>query len=112
MLPPASADRHDRAVRELGVARTVACNYRSVHNVYRWYLAIKLRKEKPWRTSHIEIVRDEVENLRRALPCVEADPRLGFHQEAQCYMFSAEAMRRKLRTLERYLRMPQPFFGR
>ena len=49
------------------------------------------------------ISRAELANAERALPFVEADPRQGFHSEAQQYNFSAPMIREKIRRLREQL---------
>jgi|GEM_PF-2835217 len=72
--------------------------FHSRWNVYRAY---RLRKE--WRSANRErlraIMRDERAHLIKALPLVTADRRMGFHSECQRYLFTAAAIRRKLRRL-------------
>ena len=41
----------------------------------------------------------ELENVSKALPLVEKDPRLGYHQEAQCYMYNSKSIQAKIREL-------------
>ena len=90
---------HRRAGQELGVAKIVGCCYRSTRNVYRTY---GLRRDRPADAAKqfAEVVADEIANLTEALPILERDPRLGFHAECQGRQFSAEAVRKKLRSLE------------
>jgi hypothetical protein len=85
--------------KELGVARVIACNYRSLYHIYRWYGSVKIKKEKPLNPSNVNILRDEIDNLRQALPWIDADRRLGFHGEAQTYMFESRIINHKLRML-------------
>ena len=53
--------------------------------------------------AYREISRAELANAERALPFVEADPRQGFHAEAQQYNFSAPMIREKIRLLHEQL---------
>ena len=50
-----------------------------------------------------EILSDERGNAEKALALVQADPRLGYHQEAQAYMYDAEGIRQKLDAIDRML---------
>ena len=53
--------------------------------------------------AYQKIIRDELENVRAALPFVEADKRFGFHSEAHAYLFDAARMKKKIRALEKQL---------
>ena len=53
--------------------------------------------------TYRQISRAELANAERALPFVEADPRQGFHSEAQQYNFSAPMIREKIRLLREQL---------
>ena len=66
---------------------------------------IKMIRSGTIAETDIAIIRDEIANLERALPWVSADKRLGFHQEAKFYMFTADAIARKLAGLRRLLEM-------
>jgi len=98
-----SADRTDLANKELGVAVTAGCAFRSTYNIYRWYASRKARRSRSLSAEDRQIVADEIANLREALPWVADDPRLGFHQEPQRYLFTAAGIRRKLRELKALL---------
>ena len=50
-----------------------------------------------------KVIVDEIGNLKQALPFVEKDKRLGFQQEANCYMYSPDKIASKLEELEGYL---------
>jgi hypothetical protein len=50
-----------------------------------------------------EIIRDELENVRAALPYVAADDRFGFHPEAHAYLFDAASVQGKIEGLEKQL---------
>ncbi len=98
-----SAADHRRARREVGVTRVAGATFRSTWNIYRWYLARRRRQAQRLSAADKAIVANEIENVRAALPYVEADDRLGFHEEPQCYMFDTVSMKRKLRVLGKLL---------
>jgi len=52
----------------------------------------------------LELMHAEVANARAALPLVEADPRLGWHQESHVVMYDAGLIGRKIADMERELR--------
>lgn len=52
---------------------------------------------------YLRVCTDELAVMEHALPFVEADPRIGFHSEAQQYNFSAEMMKRKIKLLKEQL---------
>jgi hypothetical protein len=91
------------AVEELSAARCVNVALRSLANYFRLCL---LKRE--WTDACLpafrEIVRDEIEVVREAIPLYEADPRQGFHIEARDYMVTPELLRAKLASLEKKLR--------
>ena len=76
--------------------------FRSAWNIYRAY---KLRRY--WKKKNLpallRIAADEYEHLVEALPLIDKDPRLGFHSECQVYLFTAEAIRKKLGALKALL---------
>jgi hypothetical protein len=46
------------------------------------------------------IIDDEIESVREAIPLAAVDPRLGFHQECQSYLYTPDFLHRKLVQLE------------
>ena len=49
----------------------------------------------------MKIVSRESENIKKALAWVDKAPRLGYHQEAQFYMYDASSIRTKIGQLAR-----------
>lgn len=99
----AGADHTDRRDKELGVARVVGAVFRSAANIYRWYLLRRgSRFLKPGAQGR-RILADELENVRAALPLVQADRRIGYHHEGHCYMFTPAGMKRKISDLTKLL---------
>jgi hypothetical protein len=65
-------------------------------------MARHLRRE--WAGSKKEemtrLIRSELKILERALPYIESDSRQGYHSEAGAYLFGAESVRAKIKTLK------------
>jgi len=100
-----SAKNTQNKEKEFGVALTAGCCFRSTYNIYRWYLQRKENSIKMLTAGELQIITDEIANLERVLPCVEADKRLGYHQECNCYMFSAAVIKTKLKQLNDMLQV-------
>ncbi len=110
--PAATAVQRAHRLDELRCAQMIGLQLRSVSNLFRFHRERQtLVKEHgltppcdlPRTDVLIGILRDEINNARAALPLVEADPRLGYHQEAHTYMYSAALIREKLAQMEREL---------
>ncbi len=99
----ANSDRQERKTKELNVARVVGCCFRSTWNIYRWHNLRKRKKTHKIGKSEREIIADEISNLQTALPLVESDSRLGYHEEAQCYMFTSKAIKQKIGQLQKLI---------
>jgi hypothetical protein len=97
------AGDRQRAGREAAVAQVAAAVFTSASNIYRWYLARRRSKAGRLTSEQMQIVADEIENLQGALPYVRSDDRIGFHDEAQYYMFDAAAIEQKLKALKKLL---------
>jgi hypothetical protein len=48
----------------------------------------------------LAIMRDEIDNVRAALPLLAADARLGFHQEGQVAMYDGVQVQAKIRAMQ------------
>ena len=90
---------------ELSVARCIDVSLRSVRNTYRLHL-LKRQWSDACRPTFLDIIADEVEVLREAIPLYAADPRQGYHIEAQGAMVTPELMQTKLQALEELLAAP------
>ena len=97
----ADADERQRAQQEAAVAKVAAAAFRSAWNIYRWYLTRRRKQGQRLSRDETQIIADEIENLHGALPYVRADDRIGFHDEAQCYMFDATAIEQKLKEMKK-----------
>lgn len=73
-------------------------SFRSAWNTYRVY-----RLRRNWNDGKLpayqRIARNELDNLQQVLPLVKADVRFGYHAEAHAHMYTAAAIRRKIRAL-------------
>ena len=101
------------AREELTCAQMLSRQFRSAWNLFRFHRERQvLVKEHgltppcdlPRTESLLAIFRDEIDNARAALPLVESDPRLGYHQEAQAYMYNPAMIRSKIEQMEAELR--------
>lgn len=91
-----------RAKEELSSSPACGMLFRGALNGVRSY-----RLKLHWRESCLEewrrIAADELNNLKRLLPVVEQDSRIGYHIEAHEYLFTAPLIRRKIKNLEKWL---------
>lgn len=87
---------------ELGIAIVCGAVYRSTYNYLQLY-KMKLENNTADGEEYHRIAADELENAEEALPWVEADKRIGFHPEAQGYMFDAQRIKEKILKLEQIL---------
>ena len=88
---------------EIASAKFAGCCFRSCWNIYRWYQIHKNSRQSAFTTREVSIIKDELENIEPVLSCLNTDPRLGFHQEGQCYMLDAKSVRRKIKDLKQKL---------
>ncbi len=104
VLGASPAQRH-HAAEELRCAQMIGLQFRSAANLFRFHQERqRLMADRGLvapcdlpRTGALEDrMRDEILNAQAALPLVEADPRLGFHQEARVYMYEANLIRSKI----------------
>ncbi len=94
---------------ELSAARMLAVQFRSIVNVFRFYSEQRrvIRENGltppctlPRDPKLLAIMRDEIENVTRALPLVDADPRLGWHQDINGYKYNGALIRAKIAAME------------
>jgi len=102
-----SESSNTRMRQEFGVAKIIGGIFQSTYNIYRWYLLRKDKKTNSITVIERDIVINELENIKTALPFVEADSRAGFHQEPQWQMFDSGSIRRKITLLSKYIE-PEP----
>lgn len=111
-----SGEDRRRLQRELGVVKFHLVQLTSAANVVDFLLTRNAYHEAtdPTEKSRLldrveDICRQEMENAARALPLLEADPRLGWHGEAYGYMISRPLVEEKLAQLRELLdaRLPR-----
>jgi len=89
---------------ELGIAVVCGEVYRSTYNYLRLY-RMKLERNTTEGEEYHKICADELENVKTALPWVEADKRIGFHPEAQGYLFDVPRLKEKISKLKQVLKI-------
>ena len=94
------AEQQARKQQELAVAVVVGCCFRSTFNIYRWYASRREQATLQMTDEDRRIVLDEIANLQKALPLVKTDSYFGFHEEPKWRMYDAEAIERKLISLQ------------
>lgn len=99
-----SSRNSERAEKEIGVAKIASASFTSTRNIYKWYMLRKNNSAKKLTATEMEIVENELSNLKAVLPYVEADSRCGFHEEAQWRMFDPESLNKKIELLSGYLK--------
>lgn len=99
---------HPRRADELRCARMIGIQLRSTWNAYRFFREqqrliarddLTPPCDLPPDDSLLAIMADEIANAERALPLVDADPRLGFHQDCGGYKYDPPLIRAKLATM-------------
>jgi len=94
-----SGSDSENAVSELTNAKVCGAAFHSTMNTFKFY---KLRLD--WSEEKIEeyksIVKDELAVLEEIKPVVGSDKRFGYHSEAHAYMFNAEMIEIKIKTLK------------
>jgi len=102
-------EEHQRHRREeLGCARMIGLQLRSIINVYRFFreqqrvmraLGLTAPCDIPPNEALRAIMADELANVRHVLPLLAADPRLGYHQDTGSYKYDAAKIRGKIEQL-------------
>jgi len=111
--PPTTAPvRQLHRRQELICAEMIGCHLASMIQIYRfhrWRLDTMKRKglkppcTVPLDESARRILREEEANCQVAIPLVQEDPRLGFHEEAQAVYYDAVSLAAKHRQLLRLI---------
>ena len=100
-------------IEELSCANMIGCHLRcslGVFRFHRWRLAAMARLGllPPCRTPLDDqaraIIQAQITHCKETLPLVEQDRRLGFHQEAQAWLYDAERIRAAISQMEQELR--------
>ena len=106
---PGSAEQRLHRQQELGCAQMIALQLRSIVNVFRFFREQQrvMRQHNltapcaiPPNEELLAIMADELANVRQALPLVDADPRLGYHQDIGGYKYNGEMIREKIAAME------------
>ena len=107
-LAPRYQDEAER-LQDIGVAEALGIQFRSGHNILRFYLLREqmLRMNGRERLSVLkqlrEIVGAELELNEQLLKLCASDSRLGFHSEAEGYMYFPEKIRWRMQQLRTVL---------
>ncbi len=88
-----------QARQELTNAVACGCLFRGALNYVRSY-RLKTHWHEDCRKEWTEIACAELENLKKLLPAAEQDSRIGYHIEADGYMFTPDLIRQKIARLE------------
>ncbi len=103
-----SAEQRRHRREELGCARMIGMQLRSIINVYRFFreqqramqaLGLTAPCDIPPNDALRVIMADEHANIRQALPLLAADPRLGYHQDTGRHKYDMEMIQRKITQL-------------
>ncbi len=110
MPTPGLADDQGRhREEERSVACMLAIQFRSIVNVFRFYREQQrvLRETGltapcalPPDPALLAIMNEEIANGARALPLVDADPRLGYHQDIHGYKYNGTMIRAKIAVMQ------------
>jgi hypothetical protein len=94
---------------ELGVARMIGIQLSSALSQFRFHhRRMQLMADRGWSgpcalpadPELLAIMRDEIDNVRAALPLLATDARLGYHQEGQVAMYDGVQVQAKIRAME------------
>lgn len=96
-----NSDSHESRI-ELGNVMICGACFKSLLYMLKMH-RIKEEKGSAGGEEFLQLTREELANTEQALPWVEADPRQGFHSEAQEYRFSGEILRKKIADLKAQL---------
>ena len=113
LLPLRDSCRHDpERLKDIGLAEAVGLQIRSTVNMLEFY---RLREEllylhKDHLDTMAELVRKEIANTRRMRELCLADSRLGYHSEAEGYLFFPEKLQARIALLEELLEKDFPAF--
>ncbi|MBO7147096.1 MAG: hypothetical protein J6W81_05055 [Lentisphaeria bacterium] len=97
---------------DISLSEAVGLQMKSTYLLLKFY---SLREDMLFnRVDHLaemaQIVRDEIGNTRRMLELCEKDCRLGYHSEAEGYLFFPEKLRARIQLLEELLNEDFPKF--
>lgn len=109
--PPAGASAGQRlhAAEELACAEMLGVQFRSTRNLFRFHqeraavmaaIGLKAPCDLPRSPKLLGLMADEIRNAESALPWVDRDRRLGYHQEGRVFMYDGDSIRRKIAAME------------
>ncbi len=104
--------RNSTSSRDLGLAETIGLQIRSARNLFTFYF---LREDMIFnRTNNLEkmrhLVLEEIENTEKMRRLCLNDPRLGYHSEAEGYLFFPEKLEARKNLLKVLLKEDFPCF--
>jgi hypothetical protein len=104
LAPSADADEQQNIHRreERNTATMIGHQLQSAVAAFRWH-HWRGRGRRALDDAGRRIVTEELANVEAALPLIESDPRLGYHYEAQGYLYSADLIRQRIADLEQLL---------
>ncbi len=96
-LRPAFAGNPER-LKDIGIMEALGIQFRSARNIFRFY---QLRDDSGVVSPEMAaILAEEIRNSRRLAELCEADSRLGFHSEAEGYLYFPAKLRARADFLE------------
>ncbi len=98
-----SDQSHPHFIEEENTVRCALLVFVSALHIFKLYQLCTDWEEAKCREPYLELCREELLNLRQLLPLLQSDSRLGFHCEAQTYLFNPELVSRKIDLLENTL---------
>jgi hypothetical protein len=103
--PAATPEQRLHMQEELATAEMLAVQFRSTRNLFRFHQeratlmaahGLTPPCELPRTPALAALMAEEIRNCESALPWVDRDPRLGYHQEGRVHMYNAASIRRKI----------------
>lgn len=110
LLPDGSAseEQNHHRLEEARCATMIAHQLQSNAHIYRFHQWRRREMQRLNLTGPCTLVIDhharsiidaEIANTQAAIPLVESDPRMGFHQECQAYLYDVPRMTRKIEAM-------------
>jgi hypothetical protein len=104
LAPSPDADEQQNIHRreERNTATMIGHQLQSNVTAYRWH-RWRGRGRRELDDTARRLVEEELANVQAALPLVESDPRLGYHYEAQGYLYNADMIHQRIGDLEKLI---------
>jgi hypothetical protein len=100
------ADNHDRLL-DIGLAEALGLQFTSGYNILKFYQLRKTLYSEPGRIDLLDemkaIVEAEIERSEQMIRHCEQDSRLGFHSEAESYIYYPELLKSRIKQLRNLL---------